>query len=550
MTEYYPFKIVRFPDDDSEKYSVDILPSEWIFSCVERKCKMCHFPCGPFSARDISKLHEMVKKCQPADQSWPVHRVIIIGRAKTYSEAQKAAKKCEYEPYAFSTDRESSVERKIEEENTTLAIEDGKKKDIDDEFDEAVFDLLSARDHVGRPKRQSQKNLPKVQSETRRYSLSSEGSTTENLTGQETDDDDDSRSEDLKAAEKNRKYVEVGHSFRKSSATEQVPIQVMRSKSAYLLKSPSPQLNSSDIPIGQKRKSTIHKDELLSAQLAKKLRTFPAVPEPKSPFAAQQGGKTTSLPQDVEVAFSASRNQDSSMNRRRSRSADRSNIDIGKKTARRSRSSQDAGRDGSKEDPDRSLTEEQPGSLTEAVDLLKYLKQMHNSLSSRIDRLYGCQLETNGHIQELEHVITHKSHRQEIDVDEENLDDENFALPVKSKAEFYVFDEKLKDKGYIRKVAQRVKRMVDKYEIKTHNLSSIMRIFLSKNVIVNDFTALKKTATKDVFQETTLYQLLKVIHQTVQGTKLDDKAFNNALKSVFNSAKDWEGGRLARLQKE
>ncbi|KAL0130400.1 hypothetical protein PUN28_002222 [Cardiocondyla obscurior] len=112
------YKIVLFEDDKKAKtLSVDIVPTSWIFTSEKFNSKVCRFPVGLFTDSQISNLHKKIKNCQPADKSWPIHRIKVHGRAHTYKEACAAVEKLEYNRYAFSTDREFSVERRVFVEN-------------------------------------------------------------------------------------------------------------------------------------------------------------------------------------------------------------------------------------------------------------------------------------------------------------------------------------------------------------------------------------------------------------------------------------------------
>lgn len=59
----------------------------------------------------------------------------------TYKEACAAVEKLEYDRYAFSTDRESSVERIIIEENQIDKFEKVQQKSITEELNEARVEL-------------------------------------------------------------------------------------------------------------------------------------------------------------------------------------------------------------------------------------------------------------------------------------------------------------------------------------------------------------------------------------------------------------------------
>lgn len=108
----------------------------------------------------------------------------------------------------------------------------------------------------------------------------------------------------------------------------------------------------------------------------------------------------------------------------------------------------------------------------------------------------------------------------------------------------------------------------------TRNLSVIIRVFLSKKLVTENFMALKKTATKAALQDTNLYKCLlgennskqekwllwKIwmsffiikflfhleMHMKVRGDQMDEKMFKDYLKNMFNAAGDWDGGRLDR----
>lgn len=78
----YLYKIVLFEDDKTETFSVDIVPTNWIFNSEELNSKACRFPAGPFKQSQISNLHKKIKNRQPAENSWPIHRIKIHGRAR------------------------------------------------------------------------------------------------------------------------------------------------------------------------------------------------------------------------------------------------------------------------------------------------------------------------------------------------------------------------------------------------------------------------------------------------------------------------------------
>lgn len=59
----------------------------------------------------------------------------------TYKEACAAVEKLEYDRYAFSTDRESSVERIVIEENQIDKFEKVQQKSISDDLNEARVEL-------------------------------------------------------------------------------------------------------------------------------------------------------------------------------------------------------------------------------------------------------------------------------------------------------------------------------------------------------------------------------------------------------------------------
>lgn len=59
----------------------------------------------------------------------------------TYKEACAAVEKLEYDRYAFSTDRESSVERIVIEENQIDKFEKVQQKSITEELNEARVEL-------------------------------------------------------------------------------------------------------------------------------------------------------------------------------------------------------------------------------------------------------------------------------------------------------------------------------------------------------------------------------------------------------------------------
>lgn len=78
----YAYKLVLFPDDTGEKLSIDVAPAKWITFSDSLKSYACPFPLGPFDKEQIAQLHKRIKNSESPDKSWPVHRVIIHGRAR------------------------------------------------------------------------------------------------------------------------------------------------------------------------------------------------------------------------------------------------------------------------------------------------------------------------------------------------------------------------------------------------------------------------------------------------------------------------------------
>lgn len=79
------------------------------------------------------------------------------------------------------------------------------------------------------------------------------------------------------------------------------------------------------------------------------------------------------------------------------------------------------------------------------------MKTVHYSLSSKIDRLYGIQVEINGKIDKLTTDIS----RQKYQIESEDESEKNnpILLPIDTKEVFDIFDVRLKDdKEYRRKI--------------------------------------------------------------------------------------------------
>jgi len=74
--------------------------------------------------------------------------------------------------------------------------------------------------------------------------------------------------------------------------------------------------------------------------------------------------------------------------------------------------------------------------------LTALIKTVHNSLSSKIDRFYGVQVEMSGKIDKLTDISQQKCRiESEDEIEENNL----ILLPVGTKEVFDIFDVRLKD---------------------------------------------------------------------------------------------------------
>lgn len=70
------------------------------------------------------------------------------------------------------------------------------------------------------------------------------------------------------------------------------------------------------------------------------------------------------------------------------------------------------------------------------------IKTVHNSLSSKIDRFHGAQVEISGKIDKLTDISQQKCRiESEDEIEENNL----ILLPVDTKEVFDIFDVRLKD---------------------------------------------------------------------------------------------------------
>ncbi|XP_011312314.1 uncharacterized protein [Fopius arisanus] len=115
---------------------------------------------------------------------------------------------------------------------------------------------------------------------------------------------------------------------------------------------------------------------------------------------------------------------------------------------------------------------------------------------------------------------------------------ENFAL----------FDaEILEDKEYRQRIKNRIKHMIPRERnYDTHHLSTILRVYLKKELVLSTFTSVRAKNEKVPLKDTHFYKCLLSVHTRVLGENMSEQKFRVHLKASLNSAKDWDGGRAFR----
>ncbi|XP_063992916.1 uncharacterized protein LOC135170781 isoform X2 [Diachasmimorpha longicaudata] len=463
----HALKNLLFPDDAENKLSVDVVPSKWIFDSEEHKSKMCHLPVGPFTAKSISHLHKMVKNCDLVDKSWPVHRVFKNGRARdfhchkalllrgfqdcacihififmcfivdTYAEACKAADKLHYDHYAFSTDRESSVERIFTEENRLSTSKKLTKKSVQEELADASFDMTSVSVHQNKENELDSRAKTSIEN-----SASPPGK----------ERSESPRQSDEKFGKcKRRNFNSESRSFKGKPTGKVQPSQPQTpgnsKKRSYS--------SSSDCSPASNEKTESSRTPMIIRN-TKRCRLSPSTDIVHN---SSRSTSTSPLPlldrtstpshwrsHSTDRISGNSKNDPLSSSRskkRRSRSADMSGKDTEKikEASPGLRISQSIGEQ-SIEDEEET---EQNYSLANVV---KMLKRFHASLSSKIDRTYGKTVELTGRINEM------KAQSHQPLPDAEDFDAiEPIQFPIDTKQNFTLFDTKiLEDKEYRQRI--------------------------------------------------------------------------------------------------
>ncbi|XP_011298408.1 uncharacterized protein [Fopius arisanus] len=533
----HAYKIVLFPDDVENKLSVDVVPSTWIFESEKHESKMCHFPVGPFTAKSIAHLHKMVKNRDSADKSWPVHRVLINGRAHTYAEACKAADKLHYDHFAFSTDRESSVERIFTQENRLSISKKPTKQSVQEELNDASFDMASV--NADQNKENESNSRAKTSSEN---SGSSPGK--ERVTTTDSSSGESPRQPKRKSVNrKKRNFNPESRSFKTKPTEKERPAQFQPSenskKRSYSSSSDcSPTSTSSTTSVttrNTKRRRLSPSTDIAPQNSSRSNSTSPLPPPNRTSIDTRRRSRST------EKTSANCKNDPLSLSRtikRRSFSADMSRKDTEKMNdaSPALQRSQSIGDQSIEEQEER----EEDYSLANVV---KMLRRVHASLSSKIDRTYGKTVELTGRINEMK---VH-SHQQVPDAEEFDVI-EPIQLPIDTKENFNLFDTKiLEDAGYRQRIKNRVKYMIPKdrtYD--THHLSTILRIYLKKELVLATFTSVRAKNEKIPLKDTNFYKCLLSVHMRLLGETMSEQKFKVHLKASLNSAKDWDGGRAFR----
>ncbi|OXU25898.1 hypothetical protein TSAR_011803 [Trichomalopsis sarcophagae] len=127
-------------------------------------------------------------------------------------------------------------------------------------------------------------------------------------------------------------------------------------------------------------------------------------------------------------------------------------------------------------------------------------------------------------------------------------------LPMKELAEFHEFEDMLKNDEAMRKDFSAVlPSLVDRHNIASKSTTNILRKFFTRAVVLK-FTVQKKISDKIVLKDTcfckcTIEVLIKM-HKDNQGNPITEKDVYSAFGSSLNNAKDWDGYRSQRKEKE
>ncbi|KAF5303563.1 hypothetical protein FQR65_LT08164 [Abscondita terminalis] len=73
------YSLVLFLEDDCDKKSVDVVPTDWLF-CDKRGSIYCPF-IDDFTSSNISLLEKLVRDRKPPNDAWKTYRVDVGGHA-------------------------------------------------------------------------------------------------------------------------------------------------------------------------------------------------------------------------------------------------------------------------------------------------------------------------------------------------------------------------------------------------------------------------------------------------------------------------------------
>ncbi|XP_028049247.2 AP-4 complex subunit beta [Monomorium pharaonis] len=94
-----------------------------------------------------------------------------------------------------------------------------------------------------------------------------------------------------------------------------------------------------------------------------------------------------------------------------------------------------------------------------------------------------------------------------------------------------------------------IKRSIDERRALSRNIGTVMRKCMFQDAAKN-YTAIKQVAGKKVFKETEFYKYLEdAVLSRLKKSKqivLNEKQFKEAIQSVLNNVKDWNGKRTER----
>lgn len=79
----HQYQLVQFikKGPKSGKKEIDVVPSKWISWDQKRHRLTTKFMPGPYNEDDTKLLHDFVKHCLDAPESWPTYTVMIVGEA-------------------------------------------------------------------------------------------------------------------------------------------------------------------------------------------------------------------------------------------------------------------------------------------------------------------------------------------------------------------------------------------------------------------------------------------------------------------------------------